>query len=828
MEMKLSWWLYTALVGLIGLLAVPQGTAAQEITIDSIAERKFDPATLMWYKTPAKRWEEALPVGNGRLGGMVYGDADNEQILLNEDTYWTGGPYSTVVKGGYEALPEIQRLVFAGELLKAHNLFNRRLMGYPVEQQKYQVLGDLHLFMTHSGTVTDHRRWLDLRTGIATVSYRVDGVTYRREVFSSAPDQVLVVRITADKPGKITFKANLRGQRNKAHSNYATDYFQMDGYGQDGLVLRGKSADYLGVQGRLKYEARLQAIPQGGRMWVDDVDLHVQGADAVTLYIAAATNFVNYRDVSADQHARVDAYFAGIQGKSYEAIRAAHKADHEAFFGRTTLRLPATTNSYLPTDERLKRNLAESDPLLAALAYQFGRYVLITSSRPGTQPANLQGIWNGDMNPAWDSKYTTNINTQMNYWAAAMANLPETVEPLLQLVKDIVDEGSKVAKEHYGAGGWVLHQNTDLWRVAAPMDGPTWGTFTTGGAWLCNELYRNYLISGDETLREQLYPLMKGAVAFFLDFLIPHPNGKWLVTNPSTSPENFPDNGTNGPYFDECTSGIRPGTSICAGSTIDMQILDDLFAYYIETANALGLDANLVQQVAEAKAKLVPPQVGSDGSLQEWADDWGQLEPEHRHASHMYGLYPGDVISVGKTPELLDACKAVLERRGDAATGWSRAWKVGLWSRLHDGNRANQILRRYMTEQTWPQLFSKCGTPLQVDATLGMTAAITEMLVQSHDGYIHFLPACPDEWKTGTFRGVLVRGAFELEFSWQAGKVEQVVLTAKKGGTCRFRPFASKVTVKTLEGKPVKTQKDKDGLLAFETTPGSRYILLAN
>lgn len=816
-------------IGLTALLGVLGTAGAQEISVDLIDGHKYDPATLMWYGKPAVRWEEALPVGNGRLGGMVYGDALSERILLNEDTYWTGGPYSQVVKGGHEVLPEIQRLVFEGELLKAHNLFGRRLMGYPIEQQKYQVLGDLHLFTEGVGKerVTDYRRWLDLRTGIATVTYRIGDVTYRREVFSSAPDQVIVVRISADKPGKVSFKANLRGQRNKAHSNYATDYFQMDGYGQNGLVVRGKSADYLGIAGQLRYESRIKVMNEGGRIFVDDVDLYVDGANAATIYLAAATNFVNYRDISADQEARVADYFKRITDKSYDAIRAAHVADHERFFDRVELQLPATANSYLPTDERLRRNLEEADPQLAALAYQFGRYVLITSSRPGTQAANLQGIWNGEMNPAWDSKYTTNINTEMNYWAASMANLPEMAEPLYDLVSDLIDQGTAVAREHYGANGWVFHQNTDLWRVAAPMDGPTWGTFTTGGAWLCNELYRNYLVSGDEQLRERLYPLFKGAVTFFLDFLVPHPNGKWLVTNPSTSPENFPDNGNNGPYFDEFTSDYRPGTSICAGSTIDMQILDDLFSYYLAMADAIGEDTGLAERVVAAKARLVPPQIGADGSLQEWADDWGQLEPEHRHASHLYGLYPGDVLSVAKTPDFLDACKVVLEKRGDGATGWSRAWKTALWARLHDGNRANRIFRRYATEQTWPQLFAKCGTPLQVDATLGMTAAITEMLVQSHDGFVHFLPACPDEWDEGTFEGVCVRSGFELAFHWENSRVGAVAVTSKKGGVFRFKPFSARVVVERADGKSVKVRKNSDGTLMFDTEQGNAYRIAA-
>jgi alpha-L-fucosidase 2 len=542
--------------------------AQQNNIPENIVSQTFNPSTLLWYDKPAQKWEEALPVGNGRLGAMVFGKNREERIQLNEETYWSGGPYSTVMKGGYKVLPEIQKLVFEEKYLAAHNLFGRNTMGYPVEQMKYQCLANLHLFFENQDSITNYKRWLDLENGISGVSYVSDGITYQREVFSSAPDQVIVVRITANKPGSISFTANLRGERNQVHSNYATDYFKMDPYGDDGLILTGKSADYMGVEGKLRYEARIKAMPEGGTIKTDDVNLIIENANSVTLYFAAATNFVNYKDVSANQHQRVNDYFKIIENKKYKTILESAVADHKKYFNRVSLQLSNTANSYLPTPERVKKIQTEPDPSMASLSYQFGRYLMIGSSRPGTQPANLQGIWNDNMNPSWDSKYTTNINTEMNYWPVESGNLSECAEPLVQMIKELTDQGSQVAKEHYGARGWVFHQNTDIWRVAAPMDGPTWGTFTVGGAWLCTHIWEHYQYTRDKLFLKETFPLIEGSVQFFIDFLVPHPNGKWLVTNPSTSPENFPDGGGNKPYFDEVTAGFREGTTICAGSLV--------------------------------------------------------------------------------------------------------------------------------------------------------------------------------------------------------------------------------------------------------------------
>jgi alpha-L-fucosidase 2 len=811
------------IITLFLIIGVSEIISAQETGLSSRIEKKdFDPATLLWYDTPAKVWEEALPVGNGRLGAMVFGKYDEERIQLNEETYWSGGPYSTVVEGGAKALPEIQKYIFEGQPIKAHKLFGRKMMGYPVEQQKYQSLANLHIFFENPKEVTGYKRWLNLNTGVTSVEYTSNGITYHREVLASAPDQVITVRITASKPGQISFKAQLRGVRNSAHSNYATDYFTMDGVGQDGLMLNGKSADYMGVEGKLWYKAELKAVAEGGKIKVDGDYLFVDKADAVTLYIVAATNFVNYKDVSADQHKRVADYIAKIKDKTYSEIYSSSVSDYQAFFKRVSIDLPKTENSYLPTDKRMVQNKSIYDPSLASLCYNFGRYTLIGSSRPGTQPANLQGIWNNDMNPPWDSKYTTNINTEMNYWPAESGNLSELVEPLTTMVKELTDQGAQVAKAHYGARGWVFHQNTDLWRVAAPMDGPCWGTFTVGGAWLTNHLYEHYLFNQNKEYLKEIYPVMKGAVQFFLDFLVEDPKSKWLVTNPSTSPEN-PPKGPGYEYFYDEVTGMYYFTTICYGSSIDMQILTDLFGYCIEAERILGLDPEFSAKVKIARSRLTPPQVGKDGTLQEWTEDLDQLEPNHRHNSHMYGLYPGNVISVKRTPQFIDACKAVLNKRGDGAAGWSRAWKMALWARLYDGNRANKIFNGYIEEQCFPQLFAKCGKAMQVDATLGVAAGITEMLVQSHEGSIDLLPALPDEWSEGRFDGVCTRGGFELDLKWKSKNITEVEILSKAGENCRIDDGINfKVT---KDGKKIAVKMNKDGSVEFKTLKGSLYQL---
>ncbi len=788
---------------------------------ESISNKSFDPSTLLWYTWPANDWEEALPVGNGRLGAMVFGGVDEERIQLNEESYWTGGPYSTVVEGGHKHLPEIQKLIFEGKPIEAHKLFGRHLMGYPVEQQKYQSLANLHLFFEKEQEAQDYIRWLDLSTGITGVEYTSNGITYLREVFSTAVDQIIAVRLTASEPGAITFETELRGVRNGAHSNYATDYFRMDGEGENELILTGKSADYMGVEGKLRYEARLRVDAEGGELSRKGTRIYVNHANSVTLYFAAATNFVNYQDVSGDEKQRVQVYLEKIKDADYQTIRENSIADYQSLFDRVSLHLPESPTSFLPTDKRMLSIQSRPDPQMAALSYQFGRYLLISSSRPGTQPANLQGIWNEDMNPSWDSKYTTNINTEMNYWPAEGANLSELTQPLFKMIEELMDQGAQVAKEHYGASGWVFHQNTDLWRVAAPMDGPTWGTFTVGGAWLCTHLWEHYLYTRDTEFLNHVYPILKGSVDFFMDFLVEHPNGKWLITNPSNSPENPPE-GPGYEYFYDEVTGMYYFTTIASGATMDMQILKDLFHYYTQASEILGRDQAYAREVSRARERLVPSQIGKDGSLQEWAEDFGQMEDKHRHFSHLYGLYPGNVLSATYTPGLVAPIKAVLEQRGDGGTGFSRAWKMALWARLYDGERANSIYKGYLEEQCYPSLFAKCGTPLQVDGSLGLTAGISEMLVQSHEGIIRLLPALPEEWSSGEFHGLCTRGAFELDMQWEEGAIKRVELLSKAGADCKISA-EGKVKV-SANGKPVQLSGG-DGYVEFPTEADQRYLL---
>ncbi|MBN2266171.1 MAG: glycoside hydrolase N-terminal domain-containing protein, partial [Candidatus Aminicenantes bacterium] len=666
------------------------------------------------------------------------------------------------------------------------------------------------------------RHELDLDAAVDATSYTAGGVRYTRQVFASPVDQVLVVRIAAERPGRVSLRAQLRGERNEAHSNYATDYFRMDGLPPDGLVLRGKSADYLGIEGRLRYEARLKALPEGGAMTVGEDELVITGADAVTLLVAATTNFVSYKDVSGDPAARVSASIDGAAGKPFEALLEAHLREHRRLFRRVEISLPSGPASDLPTAERIKAFDGTNDPALGGLVLQFGRYLLISSSRPGTQPANLQGLWNDKMNPPWDSKYTTNINTEMNYWPAEVGNLAECAEPLFRMIRELSDQGSDVAREHYGARGWVFHQNTDLWRVAAPMDGPSWGAFTTGGAWLATHLWEHYLFTGDKSFLKDAYPLLKGSAEFFLDFLVPHPTSGWLVTNPSTSPENFPAVPGQKPFFDEITTFLTT-TTICAGSTIDTRILSELFADVAEAAHVLGVDEEFRRRVIEARAKLAPMRIGRKGNLQEWLEDWDETEKSHRHISGLWGLFPGREISKRHIGGAVPAAKVVLEQRGLTGNGWSSAWKAACWARLGDAARALENLRYAMNNYTTASLFSICANALQVDGALGFSAAVAEMLLQSQNGEIEFLPALPDVWRKGEVRGLRARGGFEIGLKWLNGRLSRATILSTIGGPCRIR-IPARMHVTSLN-EPIFGSAPDSGVIEFKTDPGRTYVV---
>lgn len=809
---------------LAATLAFPAALTAQRSPLRATQPTTHAPT--LWYRQPAANWNEALPVGNGRLGAMVFGGTQLEHLQLNEETLWSGGPYDPVVKGAAAALPEIRQLLFAGKVAQAHDLFGRSMMGRPYEQMKYQPLGDLLLSFPGHERAVAYRRELDLADAMARTSYRVDGITYTREVFASAPDQAIIVRLTADRPASISFSAELRGSRNPAHSNYGTDYFTMDGLAPNALRLTGKSTDYLGIAGRLRYEARVVAQAEGGTTTVDYRTLRVADATSVTLVFVAATSFVRYDDVSADPASRVQQTLAKLAALSFAQLRSRHIAEYQGWFKRVNLSLAGTPADVLalPTNERIAKLASTPDPDLAATYYQFGRYLLISSSRPGTEPANLQGIWNDNPNPWWDSKYTVNINLPMNYWPAETGNLGEMVQPLEKLVREVAEVGAKTAREHWGARGWVLHQNTDLWRSTTPMDGPSWGAWPVGGAWLMTALYEHYRFSLDTSYVRAIYPLLRDQTRFLLDVLVEHPTKKWLVTAPSNSPENFPAFPGNGLFFDEVSGIELTARTMAAGPTMDMQIIREVFRNFDEAANVLGTDSALAAETRVASARLAPNQIGKHGQLQEWLEDWDEIEPQHRHLSPLWGLYPGREITPGLTPNFARASEITLDRRGTGGCGWSYAWKMGLRARLAQGDSAWQQFRALLTRSSLSNLISLCGRAFQVDGNFGATAAIAEMLVQSHDGVIALLPALPNDWAEGAVSGLRARGGVEIDMSWSQRRLQRATMRSTRA--TRVLVSGPALTgVRSREGR-VRWRLVSAGRVEFNAAPGGVYDLV--